>query len=285
MSVIPCNKNAELTAVVRAYADALMTEAHKLGNHGLTEDEFYDFGVLRGAIERVRGQYSATMRDKREFLRSILNYMQDQKFIKDWESAGEANRHDYIVRMMSGRVCAIESKGCLDGNNSNIYERPHNADEFVIWSVCTNAAGDPRANVWSGIHTRLSAQIISTRTPVDGLIVWDMLCGTKGRICPKLANNSNRVTSIAQHRLPPPCIYVFPSTVPSPRTNPNAVAQELGNVQFLAALHECFAGREEEVSYVDWSVQHKGSDTVRKTTIRRAEHIVRESKFTAIRRV
>ncbi len=285
MTVIPCSKNSELTAVIRDYAEVLMTEAHKLGNHGLTDEEFYDFGVLRGAIERVRGQYSATMRDKREFVRNILNYMQDRKYIKEWESAGEANRHDYIVRMSSGRVCAIEFKGCLDGNNTAIYERPHNAEEFVIWSVCTNAGGDPRANVWSGIHTRLSAQIISAKTPVDGLIVWDMLCGTKGRICPKLTSNVNRSTSVAQYKLPPPCIYVFPPTVPSPRTNPEAVAQELGSVQFLAALHECFAGRNEEVSYVDWSVEHKGSDTVRKTTIRRGGDVVKESKFTAIRRV
>jgi hypothetical protein len=38
------------------YAEVLKTDAHKLGAHGLSEQEFYDSGVFRGAIERIRGQ-------------------------------------------------------------------------------------------------------------------------------------------------------------------------------------------------------------------------------------
>ncbi|WP_222873451.1 hypothetical protein [Hankyongella ginsenosidimutans] len=128
----------------------------------------------------MRGQFSATMREKREFVRHVLNYMQDQNFILDWQSAGEANRHDYTVTMPSGRTSVIELKGCLDGNNTNIFERPPQANEFVIWSVCTNPGADPRHNAWSGIHTRLSAEIIARQQRVDGLIIWDMVCGTIG---------------------------------------------------------------------------------------------------------
>jgi len=120
MSVIPCEQNEGLQKLIRQYAETLKTEAHKLGAHGLTEEEFYNSGLFRGAIERIRGQFSATMRDKREFGRHVLNYMQDQGYIADWESAGESNRHDYVVRTKSGRVGVIELKGCLDGNNTNI---------------------------------------------------------------------------------------------------------------------------------------------------------------------
>jgi hypothetical protein len=178
VSVIPCQQNEELQARIREYTEILKTQAHQLGNHGLDELEFYNSGLFRGAIERIRGQFSATMRDKREFVQAILNFMQDGKFIGEWNVSGSENRHDYAVTMPSGRTAVIELKGCLDGNNTNIFERPPHAHEFIIWSVCTNPGADPRLNAWSGIHTRLSAEIISRSQRVDGLVIWDMVCGT-----------------------------------------------------------------------------------------------------------
>ncbi len=284
MSVIPCIQNHELLKLIQDYAEILKTEAHKLGSHGLSEEEFYNSGLFRGAIERIRGQFSATMRDKREFGRHILNYMQDQDVIQNWDSAGEANRHDYMVRMKSGRVCAIELKGCLDGNNTNIFERPANAHEFLIWSVCTSPGANPRRNAWSGIHTRLSAEIISRQQRVDGLVIWDMVCGTVGRPCPKLIGTNERMTPVAHYLLPPPCIYVMPATIASPRNNPRPSAQSLEEVQLLKAFHDCFGGREEEVNYVDFEVEHQGAETMRKTIIRRAGAVVQESNLTPIRR-
>ena len=284
MSVIPCQQNEELQKLIRDYAEVLKTDAHKLGAHGLSEEEFYNSGVFRGAIERTRGQFSATMRDKREFVRHVLNYMQDQDFIQDWEAAGESNRHDYVVRLKTGRVGVIELKGCLDGNNTNIFERPPQAQEFVIWSVCTNPGADPRLNAWSGIHTRLSAEIIARQQRVDGVMIWDMVCGTVWRPCPKLAGAPERATAIAHYMLPPVCIYVMPATIASPRNNPRPVAQSLDDVQLLKAFHECFRGKDEEVNYVDFEVEHRGAETMRKTRIRRAGAVVQESKLTAIQR-
>lgn len=84
MSIIPCEQNLTLRDRIEQYAEVLKVEAHKLGNHGLSEDEFYNSGLFRGAIERVRGQFSATMRDKRDFMRHILNHMQDAGFIVEW---------------------------------------------------------------------------------------------------------------------------------------------------------------------------------------------------------
>jgi len=284
MSVIPCLQNEELQKLILDYAEVLKTDAHKLGAHGLSEQEFYNSGVFRGAIERIRGQFSATMRDKREFCRHVLNYMQDQGFIQDWDSAGESNRHDYVVRLKTGRVCVIELKGCLDGNNTNIFERPSNAQEFVIWSVCTNPGADPRLNAWSGIHTRLSAEIISRQQQVDGVMIWDMVCGTIGRPCPKLSGAPERATAVAHYVLPPPCIYVLPATIASPRNNPRPAAQSLNDVHLLKAFHECFRGQDEEVNYVDFEIEHQGAETLRKTCIRRAGAVVQESKLTAIQR-
>ncbi|MGV0953271.1 MAG: hypothetical protein ACOYBR_03055 [Fluviibacter sp.] len=285
MSVVLCHQNAELQAKIREYAEVLKANAHTLGEHGLNEQEFYNSGVFRGAIERIRGQFSATMRDKREFVQCILNYMQDKGFIGEWNSSGAENRHDYTITMPGGKTAVIELKGCLDGNNTNIFERPPHAHEFIIWSVCTNPGADPRHNAWSGIHTRLSAEIISRSQRVDGLLIWDMVCGTVGRPCPKLGGDgADRVTEIAHYCLPPPCVYLMPATIPSPRNNPSPSPQTLEEVSILKAFADCFGSRSEEISYVSFSVAHDGADTVRSTAIVRDGIEQHKSAMTAIRR-
>ena len=282
MSSVPCEQNPELRRLIRDYAEQLKTEAHLLGDHGLSEEDFYQSGLFRGAIERIRGQFSATMRAKREFVATILNHLEDAGLISEWHSAGGENRHDYTVSLKDGRVSVIELKGCLDGNNTNIFQRPPHADEFFIWSVCTNAGSDPRLNVWSGIHTRLSAEIIDRAERVDGLIVWDWICGTVARPCPKLIADESRAMHIGPYRLPPPCIYLFPSTVPSPRNNPNPQPQRLGGL--LEVFHRAFGGNDVELHEVTFSVGYSGVETVRTTRIARGGALQRESEPTPIRR-
>ncbi len=284
MTVIPCERNTDLQEKIEAFAEVLKTEAHTLGDHGFDETEFYGSGLFRGAIERIRGQFSATMREKKEFVKHILDHMRDGGFIGKWESAGEANRHDYAVRLNSGRTAVIELKGCLDGNNTNIFERPAHADEFIIWSVCTNVGADPRHNAWSGIHTRLSAEIISRNQRIDGIVIWDMICGAIGRPCPKLLTGSSRKTVVGPFSLPPPCLYVLPSTIPSPRNNPDPRPQALSDVQILQAFNDCFRCEPEEINYVGFSVAHRGAETVRTTRIDRSGQLQQESKPTPIRR-
>jgi hypothetical protein len=223
-------------------------------------------------------EYSAKMFNKRDFVKRVLDYMQDRGLIKDWKSSGSRNRHDYSVTMPDGRISVIELKGCLDGNNTSIFERPAHAQEFIIWSICTNTAADPRKNVWSGIHTRLGAEMIENNKQVDGLIVWDWLCGTAARPCPKLARANGRLTTIGQHQLTPPCVYLFPRTVPSVRNNPNPEPHQLADVSFLDALNKCFGGYPDEINRVRFSVAHRERDTVRTTSIERnniAEHVSR----------
>ena len=284
MSVIPCRRNAQLAEKVEEFAETLKLQAHTLGDHGLSEREFYDSGVFRGAIERLRGQFSASMEEKREFASCVLDYMTDKGFIRGWESAGESNRYDYEVSLLSGKTAIIELKGCLDGNNTNIFERPDNADEFIIWSVCTNPGADPRRNAWSGIHTRLSAEIISRKQQVDGVVIWDMSCGTDGKPCPKLFADPTRITVVGPFRLPPPCLYLLPATVPSARNNPNPDAQKLAEVQIMQAFNDCFGCADYEINYVTIQVAHDGPETVRKTQVSRNDKVRKESRPTAIRR-
>lgn len=284
MSVIPCAKNAQLTKLIVEYAETLKTEAHKIGTHGLDENDFYNSGLFRGAIERVRGQFSATMKPKRDFVRLVLNHMQDKGAIKDWTSSGSENRHDYTITLPTGRIAVIELKGCLDGNNTNIFERPAHAQEFILWSICTNLGADPRRNAWSGVHTRLSAEIISREQRVDGLIIWDMVCGTIGRPCPKCPADGSRLTDVGQFKLPPPCLYLFPATIPSARNNPKPRPQPIADVQIMKAFHNTFGGADSELNSVTIEVANRGSDTLRSTTIERDNAVQQKSKAIAIRR-
>lgn len=284
MTITPCKKNPELKAWIEEFSEVLKTKAHLLSDHDISENDFYNSGLFRGSIERIRGQFSATMREKREFVRRVLSHMEDKGFIRSFESSGSRNRYDYTVELPTGKIAVIELKGGLDGNNTNIFERPAHANELIVWSVSTNQGGDPRRNVWSGLHTRLSAEMIANNKRVDGLIVWDWVCGTLGRRCPKLEIDRSRVTVVAQFELPPPCIYVLPATIPEVRNNPAPTAQRLENVEILEAFHRCFRGAQEEVNYVDFEVAYRGADIVRKTTVRRDRRIVQQSKDTPIQR-
>lgn len=284
MSVIPCEQNAGLRVQIERYAETLKTQAHLLGDHGLDEKEFYNSGLFRGAIERIRGQFSATMRPKREFVQHVLNHMEDAGYVAGWDLTEAAERSDYWVRLRGNRTAVIALTGAMDGNNVTLFERPDNASEFVIWSMMTNAAGDPRRNAWSGIHTRLSAEMITRDQQVDGVIVWDMVCGTVGRPCPKVAVEPRpRLTDVGPFRVPPPCIYLFPAVVPGGAVT-RVVAQPIAEVALLQAFHTCFGGREEELNFVDFEIQLTGAETWRKTTITRAGIVQAESEMTPIRR-
>ena len=286
MSVIPCARDARLKAEIERFAEVLKTQAHQLGDHGLSEQEFYSSAIFRGAIERVRGEFSATLRGKREFVQHVLNHLWDGRFIAGWEPAKGAARNDYSVRLVSGRTAVIDLKGCLDGNNTNIFERPADADEFVIWSLCTNVGADPRRNAWSGIHTRLSAEIIHRQQPVDGVIIWDMICGQIGRPCPKLAEATEpaRRTAVGPFLAPPPCIYVLPREGLTAE-RPYGAAQPLEAVELLSAFHRAFGGRDEEVNFVDFEMGREGEEIVQRTVVRRDGAIQHASEMTPIRRV
>ena len=217
-------------------------------------------------------------------MKRVLDHIRGEGHVRSWSSAGESNRYDYEVELESGRIAAIELKGCLDGNNTNIFERPPNADEFIIWSVCTNPGADPRHNAWSGIHTRLSAEIISRKQQIDGIVIWDMMCGTLGRPCPKVKDDSSRRTAVGPYSLPPPCLYLLPATIPSPRNNPHPTAQCLEDVRIMKAFGECFRCRPEEINQVELEVAHKDADLVRTTRIIRNGEVQQGSGPTPIRR-
>ncbi|ABU57484.1 hypothetical protein [Roseiflexus castenholzii] len=281
--VILCELSEETERLINDYAEALKAHAPRIGDHGMNNDEFWQSGPFRAAIERLRGTQAATTSEKREFIEKVLDFLKQQGKITDWKFSGSGERHDYEVRV-GDRICVIEAKGCLDGNNTNTFQRPANADEFIIWSLCQNPGSDPRHNAWSGIHTRLSAEMISRKERVDGLIIWDMLCGTKGRICPNLTAAPGRAAQIDATQVPPPCLYLFPRTVPDARNNPAPQCWKINEVEFLKILYDAFQCDAQDVVEIGINVQMSGPDVARKTIWKRGDNVVAESQWTKIKR-
>lgn len=282
--IIPCESVDGWKEIVDAYAMALRAAAQGIGDHGLSPEVFQESGLFGSAVERIRGQRSATMVDKKAFIAAVLALLAEQGRIESWRFAGAGDRHDYEVSLLGGRICCIEAKGCLDGNNTNIFKRPANADEFVIWSLCQNPGSDPRHNAWSGIHTRLGTEIISRRERVDGLVIWDMLCGSIARPCPKLVANPGRAVDIDGKTLPPPCLYLFPRSIPDARNNPTPGTWQLSDIRFLNVLAEAFAIPETETITVEIHARMDGVNVQRKTRFIRDNGLLHESAWTSIRR-
>jgi hypothetical protein len=282
--VVFCELRSDTKSRIEQYAEDIARAAFGLGSHGLTRSEFDNANLFGAAIERLRGQQAASMATKRRFVDSVLTRMLDRGDIAEYGFVGGGERHDYEVRLAGNRLAAIEAKGCLDGNNTNIFERPPSADEFAIWSLCQNPGADPRHNVWSGVHTRLTAEIMHRHQLVDGLIVWDMVCGTAGRPCPKTDSAPERATTLGATSVPPPCIYLFPRTLPDPRNNPCPECWRLDERPFLSALARAFGCRDDDVVEVSVEARMNQNDVERRTALRRAGTTVRTSGWTALKR-
>jgi len=282
--IIPCELRPETKNRIAAYAEALIQAAPSIGDHGLNEQDFWDSGLFRSAIERLRGTQAAFTADKRRFMESVLDFLAQKGEIEGWVFAGNEERHDYEIVLPGGWLSVVETKGCLDGNNTNIFERPPHADEFVIWSLCQNPGSDPRHNAWSGIHTRLSAEEIHRSQRIDGVVIWDLICGTVGRPCPKLAN-PERATLLANGRaVPPPCLYLFPRSLPNPRNNPHPAVWKLEEVRLLHTLWKNFQGRPEDLIQVQIETRMEGADIQRRTRFTRQGEEFSTSGWTTIRR-
>ena len=279
--VIPCELRSEVEERIASIAVDL--KAHALEMRGEYVSEAEALALFHAAIERLRGQQAATMDVKRAFVNAVLEHLRGRGLISGWSSVGSGERHDYEISM-GDRTIVVEAKGCLDGNNTNIFQRPPNADEFYIWSLCQNPGADPRHNVWSGVHTRLGAEVIARRTQVDALIVWDMLCGTIARPCPKVIRNPERRTKIGDWNVPPPCVYLFPRTIPDPRNNQHPPVWQQSELRFASALSTAFHGTEAEATSVSLATRMQGDDVVRTTTLTRAGEVLRESSEAPIRR-
>jgi len=278
-NLIPCSSNPCYKKLVNDFAQQLRSAAPSIGDHNLSEEEFWNAGIFQAAIERLRGTQAATTDVKYKFVKAVLEILKENAWIKDWNYTGASGRQDFSVFFEDGYRSVVEAKGCLDGNNTNIFERPNNADEFIIWSLCQNPGADVPHNVWSGIHTRLGATMLAEKKQIDGLVVWDPLCSSISRACPKLKDRVSR--RIGALDLPSPCMFLFPKRIPNVESL--TFSWELSDVRFLQALYNCFNGSEADVAKVRFEVRKNDRGVQRRTIIKR-ENSEEYSEWAALRR-
>jgi hypothetical protein len=217
--------------------------------------------LLRAAVESMRGTFAATTVDKRRFIEAVLDFGVAQNIFADWSFVGTENRQDYKVCLSDGAEVCIEAKGCPDGNNTTIWDRPAWADEFVVWCLCPESlVNPPGEGVWSGVATRLLPKVTAEHVVVDAMLFWDGRCGSSIRRCPKRYGVTGtlraKATEIPAQQgkddwLPPPCIYLFPASVPNIRNNRIPRVHTVETCRFANAMLELFnVPAEERASYV-----------------------------------
>ncbi len=145
---------------------------------------------------------------------------------------------------------------------------------------------DPfRLDFSPSLGLRLGAEIVHRRQRVDGVVIWDMACGTVGRPCPKLAANANRATRICANRsVPPPCLYLIPRSIPDARNNPTPACWQINEIHLLHSLWRAFHGDDADIVDVGIEARIEGVDVQRRTRFFRAGEEMTTSKWTTIRR-
>ncbi|HEX6701509.1 MAG TPA: hypothetical protein VF101_12350 [Gaiellaceae bacterium] len=200
--------------------------------------------LLRAAVESLRGTFAATTSKKRRFLEGLLEHGVGKAW-SAWSFVGTENRQDYRVDLADGTSVCIEAKGCPDGNNTTIWDRPGWADEFIVWCLCPESlVNQPGEGTWSGVATRLLPKEVAERQLVDALVFYDSRCGTDQRRCPKgygVVGLRRKLTTTPSQTgttdwLPPPSIYLFPRTLPNVRTNQNPPLHTVSTCTFADAL-------------------------------------------------
>jgi hypothetical protein len=87
MTVIACERDAIVRAQIERFVQTLKTKAHRfrLGDQNLSEKDVYESPLLRGAVEVMRGTYSAKLGPKPEFVQHVLNHLVYGGQFAGWE--------------------------------------------------------------------------------------------------------------------------------------------------------------------------------------------------------
>lgn len=301
---LPCSTGfptSSLDAAKRILNELHQTSPELLEQADLPPEEWPQ--LLRAAVESMRGTSSATGVDKRRFVEAVFQHCQRRKLIESWSFIGAGRRQDYRVALPDGTDVAIEAKGCPDGNNLNIWDRPQWADEVVVWSLCPESlAHNPGHGAWSGVSIRLLPTMAAEHKSVDAFIYWDARCGTPLRRCPKdfgvygsLHAQASDLGSQAgkPEWVPPPCIYLFPRSAPTVPHNLKPPVHTIGSSKFARMLLEAFNVPAERMSdYVHTAqVEARGTEQgteIQITTVSRCwpdgDERVNTSKWKPVRR-
>lgn len=210
--ITPCRHlGAPPEAIVNSVSrviESLANDPAYLASKGLSVEEYTH--ALPAALEKMRGSQSASNADRRSFLVSFFNKMQERGQIKGFEMPRYGDDTVYRLAVPDVGNVAIIQKGCPDGQHSSVnWSRPDWATEAYLWWLCSSMASQPGLHVWKGVNRLRQRFFSSAPDTIDGVIFHNELCGTPSRPCPKSAN----AIEIDGRLVPPPCLYVMPDRV------------------------------------------------------------------------
>ena len=165
----------------------------------------------------------------------VLERAKQRGLIQSYHEQGSRERFDFSVIVDAERRCrvALEVKGG-EGNSINISERPHWADEFIVWSHLDGAVvNQPRQGAHAIIFNRLSNEIVRRGKRVDALLIRDRLCGSRMRPCPKFPEGPKGELGVA------PCVFLFPTSIPSLR-EPEPPVHTLATLKLPRVILQAF---------------------------------------------
>jgi len=246
---VPCRLNfrsEDISVAERLLRSLHVSHPETLGEYGLSSEEWP--AILAATIERMRGSAAANEKEKRRFVQAVLQFCVARGAISSWTFVGGSNRQDYRVELLDGTLVAIEAKGCPDGNNTNIWDRPSWAEEFIVWSLCPSGAKHPAKGVWSGVATRLLPKLAAEKKVVDAFLFWDGSCGTTKRPCPKIYGVDGLRREATDQTgepgredwVPPPCVYLMPRSAPTVPNNRTPPTHTIQSSRFVPALLRAF---------------------------------------------
>lgn len=191
--------------VVHLLADVVAKDERYLKSKGIGLEEFER--AFPAAIERIRGSWAASNRDRRDFAKLVIKHLASSQAIKSYDLPKYGDNTIYRLKLKNGKQIGVIQKGCPDGAHSSTrWERPSWADELYLWWLCSSLKFEPGEHVWKGIARVRKKVAREAGNQLDGVIFFNSLCGAPERPCPK----KSRVTTKDGLSLPPPCVYIFP---------------------------------------------------------------------------
>jgi len=189
----------------------LITETDMLARYGLSSDEYRD--ALPVAIEAARGSMSASNSDRRRFLLTILEALQQAGLVEGITKPQYGRDTVYRLIVPGLGDVAIIQKGCPDGEHGSVrWSVPSWARETYLWWLCDSTKSEPGEHVVKGIQRMRSRLLDPGDRTLDGVVFHNHLCGTPQRRCPK----QNHAVKIGTQLVPPPCVYITPGSGPDP---------------------------------------------------------------------
>ncbi len=202
-----------------------------LKSRGLSPEEYRL--ALPVAIEQMRGQSSASNRERRAFLGLMLDHLVASCAIDGYTPPEYGSDTVYRLSIAELGDVAIIQKGCPDGKHSSVaWSVPDWAVEAYLWWLCPSLKNDPGWHVSAGVK-RLRTEFFSERPDaLDGVIFHNGTCGTDHRPCPKMRH----AVRIGGADVPPPCIWALPKRADGPDYNWNGARTLRFPAIFLSAF-------------------------------------------------